>query len=298
MTLSFYEMMIEMARDAAKRARWIFTAVLVLSLIQLFAVFNLALSSNREFVQGLVVAPTNPAAPEALKELQHGVLRNWLDTQKIDLGLLGMEFDAADVSSVGPVAFAVALTWLFYAMRRENHLMGTLLKIARDEPQEIRAHVFHALNSSQVFATLSHHDGPFTPGGAKDSPLVFVRLLAAVLTYLPALTIACAISSDIAAVFLLPALFRGSELPLVVALDGNVPAGFWPFLRIELVALLVVWCLCFRVSRLQQGTQGLLRQAQDEGWGSTEPQAPPPEADYRGVLLRLRERSAPRAASR
>lgn len=386
MDIGFYDMLIRNASDASRRARWVFTAAIVISLIQLGPIYNFGFGQLRDYTEKLVFdktlpqgapaigAPTatagtptgaasapaavsrtivkvtekvtvspqacdpctptervtekvtettteKPAEPPAstqggrsaqsaaaLGELQKAMVESWVEQQTIEVGLLGIKFHAADASLIGSVAFIIVVTWLFYAVRRENHLFGRTLELVAREAPTLRTHVFYALNSTQVFSTLSEDDGPYVsaalqpkaepirtsanasttapgpastpvPAGPNDqapaAPLAAaksafaVRPLAAVLTYLPVVTLGCMILTDLASVFVFKAVFRGfdgslNELHRGKIFDNN--GSFFLIVLFEVLALAFVWYLCIRIRKLQLGTQQLLRNVQTLQW--------------------------------
>jgi hypothetical protein len=289
MQQAFYDMLIESAKEASQRARWIFTAASIVALIQLVSVFNLVLGGGRGYteavVYGAIVLPSPSASAglsprersqaEALADLRQGMIRNWAEAQKVKISPLGMEFDAGDAGIIGGVAFVVVLLWLFFAMRRENHIIGKMLLIAAEEPQPQRAHVFFALNSSQVFATLSENDGPFTPAGPQEetrAPLV--RAALAGLTFLPAFAMLSAILADVSSVYWLGAVYRGSPETLTHVPGFALDARFLVTLAVELLLFVFVVLLCGRVHGMQHSTRELLRHAQQQGWNETTPEHP------------------------
>jgi hypothetical protein len=384
MNIGFYDMLVRNASEASQRARWVFTAAIVISLIQLGPIYNFAFGQLRDYTEKLVFDKTMPygapgaAAPNAstpastpaaaasapppaavsrsvvkitekttatpdgcdpcarteritekvtetttdkpaepaaaappgrsvhaaaaLSELQKAMVASWVEQQTIEVGLLGIKFHAADASLIGSVAFIIVITWLFYAVRRENHLFGRTLELVAREAPTLRTHVFYALNSTQVFSTLSEDDGPYVsaalqpraetagagttapaaapgaamPGNSRPaSPLAApksafaVRPLAAALTYLPVVTLGCMILTDLASVFVFKAVFRGfdgslNELHRGKIFEGN--GSFFLVVLFEVLALAFVWYLCIRIRRLQLGTQQLLRNVQTLQW--------------------------------
>jgi hypothetical protein len=199
--VDFFKMRIESIRDASARSRWVFAVATVASLAQIGATWNGSASWLRHFALGAF------ADDPVVVELQKNLLRGWVESLFISVPLLGIRFTNSDASIIGSVALTIISIWLFYAMRRENHLIGQAIRDAADEPQEIKAFVYYGVSGTQVFATLSGNDAPFRSVRESNRRTVFgIRRLSRALVYLPALAIGLIIVSDVASLFWLERL--------------------------------------------------------------------------------------------
>lgn len=301
MKLEFYDMLIGNAKEASQRARWIFTVAIVISLVQLGAAYNFGYSETRDYVEDLVFRQGLPATKQALppqapalsasaaaergvgqaalKELRTAMVKSWVDEQTFHIGLLGIRMHAADAGLVGSFAFIAVSVWLFYAVRRENVVIANTIDIAGEEPPRTRAYVFHALVSSQMFATLQHHGrhaaGAGAGAGAQALHLRMAPGIAAVLTFLPAITLAAVIAFELLSVFRFAAVFRGYDTTLY-ALRGlpRFPSPFWLALVVEALALCIVLRLCWLTHSLQRDTRQRLQGVSTWDVTSPEPESP------------------------
>lgn len=276
MDLKFYEMLLAHAKDASQRARWIFTAAIVVALVQAASAYNFSLGQSRPYVEDLILRdglpksdkPLHPAFAEAaskpassvgaesLRELRKAMVKNWVDEQSIDIGLLGTKVRVVDPGPIGPVISLAVMTWLFFAMRREHRLIARILGFAAAERRDTRMYVFHALRSSQMFSSVSDPD-EVEQGHSDPVTMRLVRVILWVLVTLPFWALVFVIGVDFASVFEYPAVFRGIERPLH-ELKGLTPR-FYATTGVEIFFTLLVGWLCLRAHQIQRTTEQLLR---------------------------------------
>ena len=99
---------------------------------------------------------------ELVAEMQKVLLKNWVESMLINVPVLGIRFSISDASVIGSASLTVIAIWLFYTLRRENHAIGQLLHLAKDESQNTKAFVYHGVSATQVFATTSKYDEPLS----------------------------------------------------------------------------------------------------------------------------------------
>ena len=288
MQKDFYDMLLANAKEASQRARWIFTVAIIVSLVQLGAVYNFGYSETRDYVEDLVFrdgmlrgmqlpSPRPPPAAvasaaaqrgvgeAALKELRTQMIRSWVEEQTFTISLLGIRMHAADAGLLGSLAMISVMVWLFHGVRRENRLVAAILGIATAEPASTRAFVYHALAGSQLFSRLE----PFHSGGRgvrSDRP---ASGLASLLTYLPAITLLVMVAVDLQSVFRFDAVHRGLEGALFLHRWPSWRFFFW--IAMESLAFAAAWRLCYLTHWLQKDTQAQLQSVQE--WDVTWPEA-------------------------
>jgi hypothetical protein len=159
MKLEFFEAQIGAIAAAAKGSRWVLIVALVVSIAQIGATFNFGFSWGRTFAEGLAFTNARHAVKQpdkdfdkdgfdknpVVRELQKELVKNWVDQQFVNVPLVGLKFAVADENMVGGIALIVISIWLFYCLRRENLMIGTLMRVAKDETPAIRAHVYTGL---------------------------------------------------------------------------------------------------------------------------------------------------------
>jgi hypothetical protein len=289
MDKTFYDMLVKNAAEASQRARWILTLVITVSLIQVGALYNFGFSDTREYVESLVFEkglPKNadpsrvPVLPGdtdlvlgdgALAELRKEMIKSWVDEQTVDIGLLGIKLHATDAGLFGSLALLSVVVWLYYALRRENRIIRTALGSVGREPQAgLRTYVFHALASSQMFAALDPLDDD-----DRDDSLFGRRVgpwLVTFLTSLPLLTMALMVYIDYNVVFTFRSVHRGFPMSMQELRGGSLGAWTkWTFVLELLCMVLIAW-LCWRIVLLQAHTKSRLETARKEGWDRTTPE--------------------------
>lgn len=271
MEYEFYKMRIEAVLNAAKRSRWVFAASTVASLAQIGATWNLYLS----WIRFIIIYGDDKFQGEGMvKELQIELLKEWVDSTFVSIPLIGIHLTVADASIVGSFALTILTSWFFFSMRRENHLIGLLLRDVKFEKEdEKRAFVFHGILGTQMFATLTNRDVPFTnidEDATQFRHLPSNRFVTRVLFFLPVFAIAFTVIFDFFSVFWMPSIFRMPHVPLFELFDDVIKHKR---ILIEIM-LRVLWgsmlavisaVLIRRVDRFQNGTINMLKSV--EKWG-------------------------------
>lgn len=278
MDTDFYAMRIAVIDEAAQRSRW----VMIVSSIAAIAIIG---SSWNAFPLGLYefgssLWEAGKFAPDApTEELQKALLKAWVEGMFVNASVFGIRFSITDAWLLGSGTLLVLAIWQFYALRRENHLIGSLLRDCSGEPMRLRAHVFHGIAGTQVFATVTDDDNPVTTiESSKGSSVATVRFAARMLLYLPVAAIIFIIITDVASIAWFDAIFRTVHQPLLTivkqqtATSGNSSQliSFLVSNGVQEVAALALgfftWFLLWRSGRYQQGTVKLLQEARNKGW--------------------------------
>ncbi len=246
---------IEAVRDAIKRSRLAFLVCNVGSASVLLAAWNAYFSWYRYFAIKTSFA-TNPVTEEVQKEL----LKGWVDSHVITISLLGIRIGVSDLALVGSVALFVVTAWYFYSVRKENHLIGVLLRDTQHTEAQIRRYVYHGVSAYMVFITMTFDDTPIRnlgPGGQQKA-IFFLRPAMKILHFLPALVIAVLIAMDFLTVWWLPAAFRFPHDPLRGQLSGPEWLQFG-IMEASAFAFLVLTCVLSKRSvEFGQATRNLL----------------------------------------
>lgn len=278
MNVEFYKMLIGNAETASKRARWILSLSITISIIQLSAVFNFAFSQLRPFIESLILGANTKDQSTYLYDLQSAIIRNWVDHLSANINLLGIKVSAFDATIFGSLALSIISIWLFFAIRRENHIIGKALSVAASEPQEIKAYLFFGLSNSQVFATLTDDDTSFQNEAVESNKIGLVRALSNVLLYVPAISMGLMLFAEVYSLFGASSVFRGKNetfFEMYVsgksnpALLDNAFSMFGYKFIMAIIFLIFICFTCHKIHRLQQGTQKILRDALAKGFGNT-----------------------------
>src|SRR5215831_17324449 len=192
---------IQAARDAQARSRYAFLASIVISVALLIVVFNYEFSWLRNFALGNhPEPPPGTVQEELLKERR----KAWVQSTGLDISLLGVNVSESDLSLLGSFSLYVLTIWFFYCMRRENHLIGSLLIDAdRNNDKQISLTVYHGVASYTVFTTIGGDEPIKTvrPPPPRHTSPNRIRLINIGLLFLPAITISAMIASDILSLF-------------------------------------------------------------------------------------------------
>jgi hypothetical protein len=266
MNLDFFKMRIDAIRDATSRNRWIYATATISAVAQMLAAFNLLFSWLRTFPLSGRPFPKDPV----VAELQKAMLRNWVDSHFISIPLLGLKFSITDASVVGSFLLCILSVWLFFSMRRENHLIGQTLTEAQHCGDDLKAYVYLGITGTQIFATVSNNDKPFTTlrTPERDERGVVLKGSVYVLMYLPAIAIFFVLFTDFLSL-VLPSAFRSPHEP-VGSLAFRDPAGLIEIVIRTLIGIFlggVTLLNVIKAGSYQQGTRELLREVKD--WGQT-----------------------------
>jgi hypothetical protein len=279
--ISFYQMRIASIEEAAKRSRWVFAASIIASIAILGTVWNSSPFGLYEFAS-TVWKPDGGglSTDEATSELQKALLKGWTESLFVNIPLFGIRFSVNDIWFLGTMALFIIAIWEFYGLRRENHLIGKLLRDAAPEDERTRAFVFYGVCETQVFATLTDNDSPVTSLNANVAQQIIpgLRPVVWLLTFLPAGVIFCVVLTDLATVFWWGAPFRtGHQTMLAAARSKGTEAVIGLLIEVfiedgaALCFAIITGFLLWRATQFQTGTIQLLREVAGSGWGTVHP---------------------------
>ena len=274
-----FDMLLEKADHAAKRTRWILLVSMVVSFVQLGAAYNFSLGFLRSFSELMVFKYGQLGFDERnyyLKELQLSLIKGWVESMTVNVGLLGVKFSVVDASLIGVIALMIVSAWLFYSARRENHIIGKTCILAENSSAEIKEYVFYGLSFTQMFGSLSNNDSPISSLSREDSGASNLRFVLLGLLYLPVIAAVLMIFSDIASVFWYKSVFRGCDTTFFdYATTQDICAAhspFWDQLEFRFfLTIFIQTCFCLLITRFidmangyRRGTISLLRGLQKD----------------------------------
>lgn len=269
--MNVFEMLCNRVESAAQRSRWILLVSIVISLAQIGSAYNFTFGFLRDYTEYVVFEIINKGLTP--NELQSAMMKTWIDQLSVNVNLVGLKFSVADASLVGSIALLIISTWLFYASRRENHLIGNTLIVSSTEPAETKRYVFLSLCGSQMFGTLSNTNEPIrTLNGNKPLSVGKTHTLVKLMIYMPVITVSFMIATDLLSLWYLKSVFRGSEETLYTFLDKNNRFGdIMPRLIFtiffELILLAIVTHILRSVVQFQKANISLLKEADSNDWG-------------------------------
>jgi hypothetical protein len=185
----------EAIAEAQRRSRWSVLASVLVSGAILAAEWNSYFSWDRLWANRRA-APSHWGQTKLLEEQ----IKAWIETNTVDVALLGIRVSVSDAAVLGSVALLIAAFYMCMSLRRENEEVGTLLIDASSLNEVERERVFGRLRSSMLFTGLSKTAAPITSLDRKKratTRIPFGEIVLKLLTYLPAVTIFVIVASDI-----------------------------------------------------------------------------------------------------
>jgi hypothetical protein len=270
-------------RDAVSRSRLAFVTITAASLGLLAASWNAYLSWYRYFALGAQQFDDGVTG-----YAQRQLIRNWVKSQWISLGPLGIETGVSDAAVVGALGLAIISVWFFFCVRREHYDVANLLhEVESGGDALMQRYAYHGVVSQLIFSVVWKHDSPIESLGEIEqlhdkrrqaTPDVLVRRALGALFYLAPVAIAMIVTLDILSIVVLPAPFRSAHPPLRSALMG---ATMWiqAVLMILCAAALGVFTLhiASRVDKFESATVKLLADFALKQNAIADPPIPVPE---------------------
>ena len=281
MYLEEIKIRVEAIRDAIKRSRLAFLVANIASASIVAVAWNAYLSWDRWLVMTNKCFAPDPVTAEA----QRGFLRMWVQGQVVSVSLLGIRIAVSDLSFIGSIALFVVMAWSFHATRKENHLIGVLLRDSKKRDMgdpDLRRLIYHGVSAYLVFVKVTEDDTPIrslTEGrqdeataavnaarkllarNSRGRTLWFLRPATTALTFVPAFVIIFLITMDVLTIYPLQAAFRVGHPPLWSVVNGW--RGWAKFAFMEGVAVLfsiLTYALCKRCSQFNIATRNVLRE--------------------------------------
>lgn len=265
--IEIVKLRLDAVRDASKRCRWLLAAITFAAMIQIAAIWNMYFSWTRNFaLEPKLIAKSGTIE----RVLQERLLQSWVESTYLSVPILGIRISVSDASVVGSTAMIILAVWFYYAIRRENHVIGDILADSGPLDNDMFELAFSGVWATQVFATVTKRDekirtmeqarGALSPTDA--TPTWFVRLFRAAMKsifFLPVFAVASVLVADVASIFLIRAPFRVGHTPIGWE---NIGITGWSMLGLCFVLGLVILLVLKEAWGFQQATIELLRDAE------------------------------------
>jgi hypothetical protein len=184
--------LLDAAKTAITRNRYVFAAINIGAILVLTAQFN----GLAPWIRNTIERAKDPKIKDILIETI------WRDLSTVSIPLLGLKFSSADVSVVGAIGMAVLAVWYFYATRRENHVISAIAQEAEQAINENNfdkaRYLYDGVAHYFVFTTVTDYDAP----GGQDRR-VMARAAVRALTFAPFWVPLAAVLFDITSLFFL-----------------------------------------------------------------------------------------------
>jgi hypothetical protein len=246
------------ARASIQRSRLAFLVLNLASVSVFLIIWNRYFTWYRFFLF--------PEAPDPNKNwVTAELIRNWIRTQWMPAGTIGVTFGVDDVSVLGALLLLLLSLWLYFTARRENHTTARLLSdVTHIDIPEVRRAVFWALADEHIFLAWARDDRAIgrilLP--ATDPPVErpdgIVRGALKTVFYSPVLILGLSWTMDLRSL-LLPSPFREPGKPLWAALSADERTQAVVVITVAAVLMLFVWHLLLKTSSFNEHTVETLR---------------------------------------
>ncbi len=238
--------LLEAASHAINRARYVFVVINVTGVCTLTGMFNAYLPWIRNAIdRGTKMNP----APHHLGHLEKTVYQ---DLWTISFPLLGVKVSVFDLSVVATSAFLVLAIWQYYCVRRENHVVHSILEEAKavTNSKECVRYLYHGIAHYFVFTTRLDQD---VPAGA--SPQAGATFVLRALVYMPAWIPILILTSDAMSLVTQFNLQLDPNAPLFKNLSTSEVVEV--FLRMAFAGIIGLICYfyCKQAQRFDAGTR-------------------------------------------
>ena len=242
---------IEGAREAMKRTRVALFASTIASLSIFVAEYNGALSWYY-----------HRALDGGAQELR----TIFVGSDVVTVSALGIRIAASDLSILGSLTLAIFAIWLFFNVRRANHVIGSLFIDTKNETAEIQQLVYYGISSFLVFTTVTKYDSAISSLERTDNRSQMtayerlVRYAVIALYTLPAALIAFIVITDLLTLFALPAAFCQTHTPLWNCLSRGLRVHAVGMDLVAILLLLPTVYMCRRIVVFEKATQAVIRE--------------------------------------
>ena len=270
---------IEATIEAQKRSRIAFIALIIVSLAFIIANWNASLSWEKfiAFKNKFGVEMKKDGSKDltkddkekvnkVLKESQKILLEEWVRSQTISVPFLGLHIGHSDGAVLGSFSLLIISLWFYLSMRRENEIIGTLLRDSQDKSQEIRSKIFYGVTSYLLFSNFGQGrpiidslEKSTTENGTQHETPKYTRFIFRILLFLPTIAVLFIIISDILSIFFLRAPFRSPQVPLIELAEFKEKWFIALIMEsIALLALIFIANFGYQALKNEEGTEKLL----------------------------------------
>ena len=204
------------------------------------------------------------AANEITREAQTMLLEAWVKSQWISISLLGIQVGVSDVATLGSFGLVVISVWFFFAVRRENHTIGRLLRDTTELPAELQEMVYHSISSNMLFLDLKGQDQPITNLKEELSGKTYTGLrgLLSAIFFLPAIVVWFAVVTDVLSLISLKAAFRYPHDPILdsVKLSSLDQLTIIAMLSFAIIMAIAITLISLRVYKFEAAMGSILKE--------------------------------------
>lgn len=216
MSKEFAKILIDGAEKCISRSHWIYLTNIILFFSAITLCWNLYLSWVTNFYSSIKTMDISK-----LTIPQSELLRLWTKSTYIELPIINVPIQISDAAVIISLAFFILVIWLFFSVRRENHVVGKSLMLAVSEnaSNELKKQIYYGITFSNLFSSISDRDDPITSLTYKEPETKArrsVRPLIKFVFFAPALCIFLIITFDILSLFAIESSFRSPYLDSLI----------------------------------------------------------------------------------
>ena len=254
---TFVDLRLADALDALKRSRLVFFTSTVISLTVMIAIWNAHISWYRNLAM-----KDNWSRNPVTQEVQKEAVSEWLKTRYISVSPLGIRVGSRDAAPLASLSLLIVSGWFFYCIRRHNYLIEGLLIDTRTEERDLCELIYCRIVAQLVFVDTIDEPIRRLNGEIDNSGTIkWLRSLARLLPYLPAMTIVLIVALDLASLFWLAAPLRDPpHNPLWTYLGATEKGWVVAAEVVGLLAGIVIAFLTRRTLTLERGVASDLRE--------------------------------------
>jgi len=203
-------------------------------------------------------------------------IKSWVDTNAVNLALVGLRVSVSDAAVLGSGILLVLAFYVCMTAKQENGEVGTTLRQALDAQPDVRQLAYEHFRTSAVFNQVGGREAPIDDlyEERPDAAIPLATSTHTVLIYLPALTIATIVLSDVYFAMVYHSPWSGTELPGFSHLEHQYQIQL---IAMDIFAVLVgtvVLRLCWLARRYQRATQRVIAQFGETSAGLAKPKMP------------------------
>lgn len=252
--------------QAQRRARWAILLGTIASGAILTTLWNSYLSWDRRLAAQFAEGPSGWGRQVLMAEQ----IRSWIETNTVTVSLLGIRASVSDAAVLGSLALLVCSFYACMALRQENEEVGSLLRDASSAySTHERRSLFRRMHAV-IFVSRTETAAPFAsldsaPVAGPGIPLS--RVVIRVLTYLPAMTIAVIVLSDLYYATGYPSPFLANTTSVWYKLPLAYQRQLILMDTFGVLAGIVTFQYCRLSSRYRDGTRAILEQFDERSRG-------------------------------
>lgn len=246
--------------DAQKRTRLALIVGVFASAAIMAGLWNLYASWDQRF------ASAQAPATWGAQQVAIAQISAWVQNNTVGVSLLGIHLSTSDASVVGAVVLLLVALYHCFCARRENHEIGALLTESVERKPEIRRLIYLRIRAFMVFTPLEEDDAPYTGLGvrelARGQRVPFFGSIGVVLNYLPVITVAFIIATDIyyAVGYVEP--YNSDAMPRAIWSTFSTRTKCW-YIAMDIFASAVgvlVWMYCRHATAYREGITRTMNQ--------------------------------------